>query len=90
MEDECEYLEGQAEFELSNNHLYRGTFVDYIVDDDDDDGQDDPSEYQLEMMNEKGEKFHCIQRERTLSDSTFEDSNSDINKFTLTLPSQLA
>lgn len=60
-----------------------------MVDEDEDEGQDDPNEYQLEMMDEKGEKFHCIQRERAMSDSAFEDPNNYISQYTLTLPAQL-
>lgn len=78
MDDDSEYIEEEGDIEVYNNQ-YRGTYIDYMTDEDEDDGQD-----------AKAEKCYYLKSDRTISDLAFEETNSYINQYNLQLPVQLA
>ena len=73
-------IEEEGDIEVYNNQ-YRGTYIDYMTDEDEDD-QDEKAEG----------KYYYMKSDRTTNVSdhlTYEETNSYINQYNLQLPLQL-
>lgn len=64
--------------EVFDNNQYRGTYIDYMTDDEDEEDQVNPSQ-DFQLNDRVGKYEYISSTDRNISEMAFEETNSFIN-----------